>query len=108
MTTYTIKRHDLYPPIEATLEQADGVPINLRKATQVRFMMLDEDDNLKVDAPVQIIDAARGVVLYDWQAGDTDTSGTYRAEFEITFEDGRILTVPNDDYIIIIVMDDLG
>ena len=108
MTTYTIKRHDLYPPVQAVLEQAGGVPINLQRATQVRFLLLDSEGNLKVDAPVNVVDAPRGVVLYEWQEGDTDTAGTYRAEFEITFDDGRILTVPNDDYIIIIVMDDLG
>lgn len=104
--TFYIKRNDHRPPIEAALKQANGAPINLEHAT-VKFIM-SNDAGIKVEAPAQIIDATNGVVKYDWQEGDTDTAGSYQAEFEITFQDEDLMTVPNAEYIIITILSDLG
>jgi hypothetical protein len=47
-------------------------------------------------------------VLFAFEPGETDTAGTYRAEFEATYLDGRKQTYPNDGYISIEILPDLG
>ncbi len=51
--------------------------------------------------------ASGGVVQYAWVAADTDTVGSYQAEFEVEYGDGRIETFPNSGYIRIEVIDDI-
>ena len=41
-------------------------------------------------------------------AWETDTAGVYRAEFEVMYNDGRLETFPNDGYISIQILSDLG
>jgi hypothetical protein len=46
-------------------------------------------------------------VRYDWSADDTDTIGSYQAEFEVTYADASIETFPNDGYIRVEIIDDI-
>ena len=55
-----------------------------------------------------LTDAPNGKVTVAWQAGDTDKSGSFRAEFEITYPDTKKMTVPNDGWVSIIILPDLG
>ena len=80
----------------------NGSVVDLTGAT-VRFHMGDV-----IDAPAIIVNATGGVVRYDWATGDTDVAGSYRAEFEVTFVDGRIETFPNDTSIGVIIREDLA
>jgi hypothetical protein len=50
-------------------------------------------------ANATISNADGGVVYYQWQTGDTDTIGSYEAEFEVTFTGGEIESFPNNRYI---------
>jgi hypothetical protein len=54
-----------------------------------------------------ITDAVNGQVQYLWQAGDTDIAGTFEVEFEILWGT-EVQTVPNDSYIAIKIVPDLG
>jgi len=50
-----------------------------------------------VDAAASIVSSARdGKVQYDWSEGDTDVTGVYLGEFEITFADGKVCTWPTE------------
>lgn len=106
---FYIKRGDTAPAVEATLRQPGtaeglpGAPIDLTAATTVRFLM---EGGVADDAV--IVDAAGGQVRYDWQPGETDVAGTHDAEFEITWGDGRKQTVPNGEYIKVVIAADLG
>ncbi len=62
----------------------------------------------KVDAPAVIEDADNGIVYYSWDAADTDTIGSYEAEFEVTFTGGEIETFPNNRYIEVEITDDIA
>jgi hypothetical protein len=96
MATFQIKKRDTAPPIEATLT-ADDVAVDLTGAS-VRFHMQDSSGTVKVDAAANIDDAAAGEVSYDWTAADTDTTGHFKAEWEVTFTDSTIRTFPNPGY----------
>lgn len=101
MSTFTIKRGDTLPKISAVLSDKDG-PVDLTGAS-VRLIVPPI-----VDASATIVDADAGSVEYQWQAGDTETRGVYKAEFQVTFPSGDILTFPNDGFITVQIDSDLG
>jgi len=105
-TVYRIKRHDTWPPLRATLIQADGAALKLDGATVWLIARTAEGQSLR--KPVDIIDAQNGRVECRLSAVDTGMPARYRAEFEVTFSDGQKTTVPNDDYFSIVIVEDLG
>ena len=105
--TFYIKQNDTGPAMLATLQDANGNAINLTGAS-VRFHMRSVGGgNPVVDAAATVVTAASGIVRYNWVAADTDTVGTYRAEFEVTYADASIETFPNDGYIVVQIIDDI-
>lgn len=102
MSDFEIRAGDRLPIIAATITDGRpepdypfGRPISLVGAS-ARFIMRRLDGRTPLlDAPAQVTDAAGGKVAYAWAAGDTATPGAYLAEWQITFADGRRLTVPN-------------
>lgn len=110
---FTVKQHDTAPSYVVDLADEFGLPgetpINLTTATSVKFLMRETGGTgaPKVTAAMTIVDAANGRVQHDWGATDTDTVGTFDIEFEITWSDGTIETVPNDSYLSVEVVDDL-
>ena len=59
-----------------------------------------------------ITNAAGGEVTYNWGAADTDTAGSYEAEVEIIWNDGKPETFPNGptagSYFEITITDDIA
>ena len=105
---FYIKRHDTRPPLVKNLLDADGNPADLSTANTVVFIMT-AGTAAKVDrVPVVVTDAPAGEVAYQWAEADTDTSGVYDGEFEVTFTDGGVQTFPNPKKMVILVGDDLG
>lgn len=100
-TKFYIKQNDTKPSITAQL-LSDGSAVDLTGAT-VKFHM-----GSTIDAAATITDAATGNVRYDWASGDTATAGTYNAEFEVTFSDGKIETFPNDEYLLIVITEEVA
>lgn len=103
-----IKRNDTTNALQATLQDADGVAVNLTGATVKFKMRLASSRVTKVDASATIVTAASGIVKYTWQTGDTDTAGNYEGEFEVTYTDNTIQTFPNDSYIKIQIKEDVS
>jgi len=99
-----LKRGDTRPALKATLK-SNGAPVDLSGAS-VRFVM--KGQGLTIDRQAEIVDAAGGVVRVVFEPGDTDQSGTYHAEFEATFSDGRKETYPSHGYVQIQILPDLG
>lgn len=92
---FSIKQNDTSPSLQVSLKDASLQPILLTSAN-VRFHMKSVDGTLKIDAPMTITSAVTGTCRYDWQAGDTDTVGTYYVEFEVTYADASVETFPNN------------
>jgi len=88
------------------LKDAALSPIDLTGAS-VKLHMKSVDNTLKINASMTITDAINGIVQYDWQAGDTDTVGTYFVEFQVTYSDGAIETFPNNGNKIVSVVREL-
>lgn len=103
---FYIKQGDTSPSFEVTLLDANRDPVDLTGAT-VQFRMSTRAGVAPVvDAAASVIDAAAGRVAYNWVAGDTDTVGTYLAEFVIT--DPYQETFPNGRYLTAQIMQNLA
>ena len=107
MVDFKIKENDNSPDLTATLRDFNGI-VNLTTATGVLFQMERiKTTRNKINAAADIDDAVQGIVSYDWQPGDTDTVGLYRAVFQVTFNNGDIATFPSDGYISIVIQKDI-
>lgn len=108
LTKFHVKRGDLGPRIEAALVDGEGNRVNLTGISSLRFHMNDPAGDNVIDAAAAVLDAAEGVVAYEWQAGDTDHDpGDYPAEFEV-MSAGRPTTFPNDSNITVVITADLA
>ena len=111
--TFTVGRGDLLPPITWAATYSDDTIIPLTDATSPKFIMrLASAVDLatpKVNATATVVSGPAGTIRYSWAGTDTDTAGTYIAEFEVTLG-GKKLTIPSRkrDKIIVIVTEDLG
>jgi len=111
MADFTIKRNDLLPILEAILRDANENPVDLTDATGVVFHMREEAGAaMKITDGLAAIGSnpAAGQVSYAWQTDETDTSGIFLAEFEVTWTGGKIQTYPSKGYISVEVVDDLA
>ena len=108
MAVFYIKENDTSPEYQTTLQDASGTAVDVTGAT-IRFHMYTQDKTTaKIDAAATIVTAASGIVKYTWQAGETDTSGWYWGEFEVTYSDSSIETFPNDGYLSIKILPELA
>lgn len=115
-TLAQVKRGDTGLPLivdlnyrDDTLDLTDQVTLS----TGVVFIMTSVDGGTptvnRSAASVTEVDAAAGIVTvtYTWVAGDTDTAGTYKGEFEFDLTGGPA-TGPTDGYVEIRIVEDLG
>lgn len=95
-----IKQGDDRPDVQLTLTAG----LNLTGGS-VTFRMVAMDGTAKVDdASATIVTAGDGaevqpVIRYSWASGDTDTAGTFRAEFTVTYSDSSVETYPNEGHV---------
>lgn len=108
MADYTVKQNDTLAAIQATLTGADGVVVDLTNASSVRFHLSSPGGALKFSGVCTIVNALLGIVRYAWQASDTDTAGTFYADFRVVFLNGSVLSFPNDSYLTVAVEPSLG
>jgi hypothetical protein len=104
---FRIKTNDTSPKLSVTLTDALGTPIGLAGCAARFHMKAFGASSLKIDAVADIEDIVNGIVEYSWQAGDTDTAGTYYGEIEVTYGDDTVETFPNNGYFTIIIKEDL-
>lgn len=105
-STVHVKTGDRLPSIAATLSRVDGSAVDLTGAT-VKFLMRRRAGLAAVVDGTAVI-TGTATVRYDWGAGETATVGTYQAEFQVTYANGKLETFPNDGYIAVVVTDDIG
>jgi hypothetical protein len=92
-----VKKNDSYDTITYQLENEDNSPIDLTGAT-VNFVM-GKKNKLITNAAATITSATSGIVSYQLTQMDTLVSGTFLAEFVVTFASGTKKTYPSNGYI---------
>src|SRR5512142_3200877 len=110
---FTIKQNDLRPYFVVALKddygEATEAAVDLSTAGSATFHMRATGGTVaKVSAAGTITNALGGEVTYQWAAGDLDTVGTYEAEMEVFWGDGKNETFPSDGYWTIEVTDDIA
>lgn len=95
-----IKQRDTGIGLVANLSN-DGGALNLSGASVI-FMF----SRHRINANVLNSDTGRVMVVLN--EVHTSNAGVFNAEFRVTFEDGRIETFPNDGYMKINIMSNLG
>ena len=105
---FFIKQNDTAPILQASLKDANDQIITLTGATVQFKMRAVSSTTALINSSATIVDADSGSVKYEWVANDTQTAGSYFAEFQVTFAGGRIETFPNGEYIQITILDDIA
>lgn len=109
MNQFSIKQDDLLPEPEATLYDALGSVVDLTSAVSVKFLMRRADTGaVKVNAAADVVTAALGLVKYTWIGTDTDTAGSYQAEWEVTWSGSRKQTFPTKGFDVVVVYEDVA
>lgn len=106
---YVIKAHDLLPTFRARLaSKLDPTKsVDLTNALSIRFIMKVTDGAIKLNVPATFVDRINGVVEYAWVAGDTDATGNFLAEWQVTWPGGKPQTFPTTSYHTIAIVADL-
>lgn len=100
MARYALRSGDLEPPLDATLFNAAGTPIDLTAATSVKFRMRQQDAAAwTVDRLITIVSATAGTVRVVWATGETNAVAFYEFYFEINWATGRRQSVPAEGYL---------
>lgn len=112
---FFIKQGDRRPLFVVILKDDFGEPtegiVNLSSATSAVFNMRASTGGQAVKVSrgtATISNPTAGEVTYPWASADTDTSGNYVAEVEVTWSDGKVETFPNNGYFEITVTDDIA
>lgn len=103
MADVWVKQGDTAPGVRQTLLDGEGNPVNLTNAT-VEFHMRPMRGTIAVpisrtgviDQVGDGSDGSKGKVHVEWEDGDLDVPGGYVAEWQVTFQDTRVETFPND------------
>lgn len=109
---FNIKRNDSLPALGVKISDQGclGQQRNytLSGVTAVTFTMIDECENPKIlSQPTQITCYSGGSMQYNWQSGDTDTSGVFSGEFCLYYSDGNKMSIPPIGGITIRIFDDI-
>lgn len=111
---FSLKSGDTSPALKYQCQNENGVPVDITRANQVKFLMENSGNEKVIDedtsGPVSVVDSSQGIVQYDWREIDTAQAGSFRAEFEIEYSDGEKETFPNGDgqYIRVKITEDIG
>lgn len=111
MSDVTIKQHDTRPVLTRYLIQTvNGAtsPVDLTAVSSIGFKMRHlSAPAVLVTGLASIVTVSSAYIAYKWATNDTATAGIYNSEYELTYSDGGLETVPNDGYFSIEVVDDL-
>lgn len=110
---FVIKRHARRPYLRLQVTSVDSEgnesEFDFTGAVGATFLMYDAGNVQKVSAAGTIESPeTSGVLRYAWQAGDTDTAGEFRAEFDVDYGGGETLTVPVNGHLMVRIYEDLN
>ena len=98
---------ELRQQFAATLKDENGQIVDVTGASVEFHMAKLNSSSVITGASATVTNESAGTVEYAWSASDTDSIGTFRVEFEVTFPTGLVETYPNSEYISIQITDDI-
>lgn len=111
---FSIKRGDTASYLYATLEDADGVAVDIQGATVVFKMGPISGGTLSIAATATnaqngagTVDGSTGNVIYRWGTADLATAGWFNGEWTVTYSNGTVQSFPNVGHMLIAVSEDL-
>lgn len=108
--TFTIVQNDTAPPISSRLADG-GHPVDLSDASNVRFHMENKFKETVIDddltGRVNIVDTLSGDVEYVFAPGDTSSIGTFKAEWQVLYDDGKIETFPSSGKVTVEITEEI-
>jgi hypothetical protein len=109
--TFEITQGDTSPALVSQLT-AGGEPIDLSSVDDVKFIMQDKYERIVIDEGVQesvnILNASNGEVEFVFRRDNTNTVGSYEAQFEVTYSNGAVETFPSDKRIDIEIVEQIA
>ena len=110
---FIIKRNDTLPNLQISIKTRNCinavVPYDLSNVSGCTFSMSDECGNLTISSnSAQVVSASGGTIQYVWLDGDTSIGGRFQGEFELFFNDGKKISVPNIGGIEIFIDQDIN
>jgi hypothetical protein len=110
MADVTLKQNDTWPPLAFTLMDQNG-PVDLTTATSIKIVMKGATVTVTGTCTKnadQVTNKGKGT--YTFLASDTSVIGAYDLEFEVNWggSPAKIQTFPNDGYLSLVIVDDLG
>lgn len=110
---FFLRRNDTLPLYQVDVFDVEGEPVDLAAASAVLFSMRGpgRDQTLKVNLQSASVElgpdgSTQNRLQYTWAAADTDVSGTYLGQFELTFPSGKRTFPPTSTQALKIVIDD--
>jgi hypothetical protein len=93
------------PSMYKILLNSDGTAINLTNSSVTLTVRDFATGTVRINAsPVVVTSPANGAVRYDWSSADAAlAAGHYYGRFTATYADGRVLSVPNDSWLILYI-----
>lgn len=111
MSDVTMKQHDTRPVLLRYLIQTvNGAtsPFDLTGVGSIGFIMRHTTAPLVlVTGLASVVTVSSAYIAYKWAVNDTATTGIYNGEYQVTYTDAGVETVPNDSYFSIEIVDDL-
>jgi hypothetical protein len=106
---FFLTQNDTSSAIARTLEDENGVAIDLTGAT-VKFLLRPINGTTnKINAAATIVGAATlGNVSYAWTGTDTSTAGLFVGQWQVTYSNGKVQTFPNGAFDLVLISPDLG
>lgn len=108
--TFRIVQNDTAPPISSRLADS-GEVVDLSDASNVKFHMEDKFSRVVIDADltgrVNIVNADLGEVEYVFAQRDTKNVGTFKAEWQVLYDNGTIETFPSEGKVEVEVVEEI-
>ena len=75
-------------------------PLDLTIYDQIKFIMVDEDNNIIIDSDATFVDKPNGQITYNFVAADVANQGRYRGYFALMIAGQKKLPAPKNYFTI--------
>lgn len=96
---FHLKRNDTLPALKVQLIDrsclGSRIPFSMDDVSSVTFTMKNNCGDIKIMAKnAQVISYSGGVIQYNWDIEDTCDSGVFQGEFQLIYNSGKRLSIP--------------